>query len=370
MKIGILTFQHSVNFGAQLQCYALQEVLKQMGNEVEVIQYAPKGKSKLPFYRGIGVRNNGLLKAIKLMYVRKVYSDRMVKRFEAYKSHHLKLTAKCNLDSIGEITKDFDAIFVGSDQVWGPAFHKEATYFVGWSPDFKGKKISYAPCCALNHVEDENRKSLINLLKDFDTISVRNLETQSFVNGLIDFKPPLVLDPTFLLDFFNFKDNLPKPYEKYILVYVIGNEIDGGHKNMIKEIKKVRGNLPVVVAVLSKNHPKVFSWSDKTYWTLTPDEWVSLLANSDFFYTDSFHGAVFAYKFNKPFIAYYVDERRKSRFLDLAKRFHLEKEIITSVKDAAERRSICKGSPDFRNTSKFVEKEILKSKLYIKSALE
>ena len=39
MKIGILTFQRADNYGAMLQCYALQEYLKSAGHEVEVIDY-------------------------------------------------------------------------------------------------------------------------------------------------------------------------------------------------------------------------------------------------------------------------------------------------------------------------------------------
>ena len=42
MKIGILTFHCAHNYGAVLQCYALQETLKGMGHEVEVIDYRPE----------------------------------------------------------------------------------------------------------------------------------------------------------------------------------------------------------------------------------------------------------------------------------------------------------------------------------------
>ena len=37
MKIGILTFHRAHNYGAVLQCYALQDVLKGTGHDVEVI---------------------------------------------------------------------------------------------------------------------------------------------------------------------------------------------------------------------------------------------------------------------------------------------------------------------------------------------
>ena len=39
MKVGILTFHRAHNFGAMLQCYALQEYLTKKGLNVEVIDY-------------------------------------------------------------------------------------------------------------------------------------------------------------------------------------------------------------------------------------------------------------------------------------------------------------------------------------------
>lgn len=41
MKIGILTFHCAHNYGAVLQCYALQQVLKRLGCTVEVVDYRP-----------------------------------------------------------------------------------------------------------------------------------------------------------------------------------------------------------------------------------------------------------------------------------------------------------------------------------------
>ena len=39
MKIGILTYHKAQNYGAVLQTYASQEVLKQLGHDVEVVDY-------------------------------------------------------------------------------------------------------------------------------------------------------------------------------------------------------------------------------------------------------------------------------------------------------------------------------------------
>lgn len=42
MKIGIITFINTINFGASLQAYALQEFLKEIKQEPEIIQYVNK----------------------------------------------------------------------------------------------------------------------------------------------------------------------------------------------------------------------------------------------------------------------------------------------------------------------------------------
>ena len=39
MKIGIITFHRADNFGAALQCYALQTFLEQQGHDVHIIDY-------------------------------------------------------------------------------------------------------------------------------------------------------------------------------------------------------------------------------------------------------------------------------------------------------------------------------------------
>ena len=39
MKIGILTFPNSVSYGACLQMIALQDTVRRLGHEVEIINY-------------------------------------------------------------------------------------------------------------------------------------------------------------------------------------------------------------------------------------------------------------------------------------------------------------------------------------------
>ena len=47
-NIGIITFHHTLNYGATLQAYALMTCLREMGHTVELIDYRPQ--SAIDFY--------------------------------------------------------------------------------------------------------------------------------------------------------------------------------------------------------------------------------------------------------------------------------------------------------------------------------
>ena len=366
MKIGILTFQHSINYGAQLQCLALQNILRKMGHEVEVIQYYPY--KERPFFRDINIPKNGFFKAFLYMILRFCYMKKLRMRFFSFKKKYMSLSSSCdNKKSLAIVAANYDAVIVGSDQVWGPGFHSSKEYFFGWEPEYLGKRISYAPCCAANIIKEEYKKEISQLLQRFNSISVRNKTTQQFVYDLTQIISPIVLDPTFLYDFSELKIERKEKY-KYILTYILGDEIKGSHKRMIKEIKKVYGNLPVLSIHLVESCPHKYTWSDESIYTLDPEEWLSYIKNSTFFYTDSFHGAVFALKFRVRFIAYYTEVLRASRFIDLARMFHLDSCIVESVDDAIERKSLLQPI-DYETFDSILTKEISKSMEYLYNSL-
>lgn len=334
MRIGILTYHFGTNFGGQLQCYALMKTLESLGHDVTIINYIP-GKDKTSFMNDIKqslriVKHNISKESIITGLTCILMSGKMRTRFDEFRNKHLNVGPLCNLNNFNKLY-DLDAIFVGSDQVWAPAHHKNAAYFFNFKDCFKGRKISYAPCCAINKVEPENREQISNLLSSFNSISVRNIETQNFVKNLTGKKTQIVADPTFLHSFKEFTSS-KTPKREYILTYILGKEIDGGHKAAIEKIKKEYGNIPVYSISLTSSKPHYFSWSDKTYYTLGPVEWVDFIRNAKFLYTDSFHGVAFALKFKTPFLAYYEEAIRASRFIDLMERYKL-KNIINKVTD-------------------------------------
>ena len=182
---------------------------------------------------------------------------------------------------------------------------------------------------------------------------------------MINREPIIVCDPTLLHDFSEFTNNFIPTKERYILTYILGSDIEGGNENAILEIKKKTGIKNVYTIVLSENAPKFIHWATKVLYEVDPIEWLRLFYNSSFIYTDSFHGVMFAIKFQKQFITYYTEQNRASRFIDLQERFGL-KNIVTSIIELQD--SFTNGyekMPYIEN----IKNNIEDSKLFLKTSL-
>lgn len=364
MKIGILTFHFSLNYGAQLQCYALKQYLRSLGHDVYVVNCNFKTVSPylaLGWKRGVG-------SALKRLKTRLLHYQALKRSIEQFQQERLHLTAPCSLKTVGEEVASFDALFFGSDQVWGASFHASKLYFGVWSPPFMGKKISYSPCCAVNRVSSSDAPHLREALLQFSALSVRNSETQDMVESLIGVRPRITIDPTLLYEFEEFKQ--PYSGEPYILTYILGDEIAGGHEQIIAEIRKQVGNLPVYSILLSTQDVKLYRWMDKKIWDATPEEWFRAIQNCAYFYTDSFHGLIFGLKLNVPVLAYYTEQLRASRFIDFSARFHTHQLVVSSVDDAIERGCIVAGTPDYAAIKERIDDCVAESVDFITEALE
>lgn len=118
----------------------------------------------------------------------------------------------------------------------------------------------------------------------------------------------------------------------YILAYILGADINGGNSEALEIIKKHTRIEKVVAIVLTENAPKVLNWATKTFYNTSLIEWLVLFKNASFVYTDSFHGVMFSLKYNRPFVTYYKEKDRASRFLDLEQRFGLEN-VVTNLEE-------------------------------------
>lgn len=367
MKIGILTYHFAINYGAVLQCYALQRFLQGEGHEVEIINFIPKNFRIYPFWA-----NNGLRKkkwqGICGMWLKYRYSALMISGFDKFRDRYLNLSDKVDYDNFSQVIDRYDAVITGSDQVWGPSRLDDLCYFFDNTHEYPGLKISYAPCCAVNEARQIcRRKDIAELLREFYALSVRNLETQNFVFDLIGRKVPIVSDPTLLCDFAEFMNGC-QPIEsgEYILTYILGADISGGNGKAIEEIKKNTGINTVISIVLTQNAPKMMNWPSKIYYTASPTEWLNLFFFAKFIFTDSYHGVMFALNFKKPFVSYYREKSRAARFIDLRQRFGMEN-IVNSVEDLVRCMRLGKYRLPYIQC---MESNIMESKEFLRRALK
>lgn len=361
MKIGILTYHYGYNFGGVLQCYALQQTLKDLGyKDIHIINCIP---SKIKFYLG-GIPRKRKLSTLYDLYLRFRYGEKCRNSFNEFREKYLNQTPYIKRKSLPQYVKDYDALIVGSDQIWNIREQTDGMFFLDWTPQFKGKKISYAPCCGKNEVNEKYRNNLKRALNNFNFLSVRNRETQSFVERIIEKKPVIVPDPTCLYNFNEFITNKNIVKEKYIFTYILGEEINGGNKAAISLIKDKYPGRKIIASVIAYSNPKKIEWADEVRYHLSPIEWLNMIKNADFVYTDSFHGTIFSMKFNVPFITYYIEERRKARFMELQAQFGIEENIVSSLEQIESFKP--KGMNFDKNFSELSEI----GRTFLKSALE
>ncbi|MBS7130554.1 polysaccharide pyruvyl transferase family protein [Clostridium sp.] len=300
MKIGMVTLHRVFNYGSVLQTYALQQYLKSMGHEVEVIDYKPERFSNKRYFNLTGDKWNnplkklvGLVITIPIKAVRKNIFDKFVKRY-------IFLT-KDTYETYDDVVKncgDKDIYLTGSDQVWNSTYNEliDPTYFLEFAP--KGKKrLAYAGSFGKITLDKKEIDKTKELLNKYTRISVREKSAIGILESMGRTDGVHVLDPSLLLDkkdWLKISDSR-KDYGRYVLVYNLNN--DSKIKQYAKKIAEAKG-IKVVNIVLRVRGDK---GCINEYFT-TPNRFIHLFANAEYIVTDSFHGTAFSINFNRQFL--------------------------------------------------------------------
>lgn len=331
MKIGILTFHCAHNYGAVLQCYALQKVLKNMGYNVEVINYTPLYFVNFYHYfywrRFISKKPLLLIKSTLLEF--RILKKRYL-RYQAFKQFiykHISLSTKfCNNKKISE---NYDIYIMGSDQIWNPNITSgfDSAYF-GFFP-FKKKDrvyISYAASMGKTNLTPKETEYFKHALKNFNGISVREEELKKCLQQLTSQEIRTVLDPTLLLPLTAWEDILIKPTisERYILVYQVRQD-----DNTVRIAQLIAQQLNCQIIEISANVRLGNKNRIKTLETCAPEEFLGLIKYSTCVITTSFHGTVFSILFKKDFYCIKLDDDSNSRSSSLLKIFNLSSRMIS-----------------------------------------
>lgn len=322
MKIGILTFHCAYNYGAILQCYGLQQYLKSLGHNVFVIDYRPSYLVK--GYRRHSWRNwicsNFKLTLHKLKTEPFLWSTRSLRydTFCEFINNNLKLYPYYK----GMDYSEFDALILGSDQIWEAPITGGKFDPVYFGEDAKCKIISYAASNKSNELSSAEKQWYKRYLSSFYRIGVRERTLQCLLSSFIEKPVFLNVDPTilasnYLLD--SIKNN-QKAKDKYVVVYEIVE-----HQEVFDIAKDYANNINARVIILDaeiKADNK--SLRDQT---ASPEDFVNYIRYAECVFTTSFHGTAISILCKTNFYSFKQhnssDQRISSLLeqLDLSNRF-------------------------------------------------
>lgn len=306
MKIAILTFHNSDNYGSVLQAYALRTyIIKQFNPEnCDIVNFVPPNQEEL---YAIYLPNDSFKNIIKNM--RSLCFSKLLRKrkaaFTEFRNDFLNIKAPkmYTQEEVDEALKGYDVLVCGSDQIWNPRSLDFSPVYFGIN--FGGKKISYAPSFGNASLESFEKNAIWakESIESFSALSVREEAGYKLISELGINKPiSKVLDPTFLLEKDDWANllNDSKKRESYIFFYSIDYNVEA--IEMVKSISKKTG-LKVKV---------IFS-TNKTYRTIgkgielinevSPRDFLTVLYNADIVLSSSFHGVAFSVLFRKNFYA-------------------------------------------------------------------
>jgi polysaccharide pyruvyl transferase WcaK-like protein len=337
MKIGILTYHRSHNYGALLQAYALKTYLEQNQHDVEFVDYYPDYHAEnyklLPHFRYYSLINKCKV-LVKLVFALRITLIRR-KGYENFILDSLKLSKNAKFKRLEDLTTlTYDAVVYGSDQIWRiqdfPGYKGFSTAYFGEGISAR-LKLSYAASMGKISINEIDESELQRLLRNFNAISVRENDLQKIILNYTKLKVRRVLDPVFLLSRENWTKlitNHARRKKEYILFYnimksknarLLANEIA---RSSSYEVYEIRGRV----------YP--FKFTERfRYQTASPNEFLSLLCDAQIVISTSFHGVAFSLLFEKEFYALGMGDN-SSRVKSLLSELNIQERYIENIEEA------------------------------------
>ncbi|MGC7870014.1 polysaccharide pyruvyl transferase family protein [Desulfosporosinus sp. SYSU MS00001] len=324
ITVSLINFHFAHNYGAVLQCLALQTLLQKRGYDLHVIDYRPYYQQQ--YYTRYANPFRCMYWRYKLLWGEKkskrIFQSvrwgacvicgyrqagrrgQLEEAFDPFVRRNLCLTKRYN--SLKELQKHppkSDVYICGSDQVWNPLVTSgvDPAYYLDFGSD-NHYRIAYAvsPCQALD--TKYHRLLLSRLLGRFDAISLREAEKKAELEEHSNKSISICLDPTLLLhadDYYSFEEKI-EDCDQYVLVYAF-KETTGGNRiiGIVHEMQQ-RMKLRVIDISFEK-----IAWDIPVTkrFGITPGQFLTYFRNAAFVVTNSFHGTAFSIIYRRPFLS-------------------------------------------------------------------
>jgi len=311
MKIGLLTYHHSVNYGAILQSYATAKTLKDLGHEVEFIN----------------IHQSERLGPIWWAYIFRTMSvHRFIEKYYPQETQHI-----ASIDQLKAMSLEYDCLVVGSDQTWNPLISKD--WYEAYFLNFGGgdvKRISYASSFGFSEWPAEInslKKTILDCLSRFNAISIRETSGVQLLKKEFCIEAQIVVDPTMLLTSYNDITG-PITSNNKFYCYILNRTAE--QLDFARKLGKEIGKKPVFLN-------NIMPVSGFTYmYPPSVKKWIQCIGGAECMVTDSFHGVVFSILYNRNFIVLTPNTKQVARLYDLMKILGLEDRFFTNPQMAWE----------------------------------
>jgi len=340
--------------------------LKNLGHEVEIINYKPKYLDIDYIFFAINSPEWGKNIFLKILYLLLKMPERLgelpIKHaFDAFRRRNLTVTAQ-RYTSNEELRHDppkAEVYICGSDQIWNcnlPNGHDPA-FYLDFAPA-SAIKISYAASFAMDYIPENLKDELRQRIEKLDHISVREADAINLLHDIGINRGTHVLDPVFLFDKSHW-EKMAKPVAKgrYILIFNFDNE-----ERIFAAAKKIAAisNCPVYAA-----NSIPLRGVDRNFRYASPVEFLGLIKDAEYVVTNSFHAIAFSLIFNVEFLALGRTEKLNSRMMSLLQSLNLEKRyLMDGVFDASQLPPI-----DYHEVDRRIDTLKYQSKKFLENAL-
>jgi hypothetical protein len=315
MRVGVLTFHKCINYGSYWQARCMVEALRVRGHEAELLDHdcrcvrraevrcalQPKLPERTPRHE------LGTYASKTRRFIGAIAALPLSRRFSLHEP---------------EVMDEYDAIVVGSDEVWNFRHPWYGSKPIFWGDGLKAKRlVSYAASFGNHSAWDGIHPAWARKLGRFSALSVRDQNSWHLVRGGTKREPELVLDPCLLF---------PEPTRQkargaspYALVYGYG------FPSWLKRIAR-RWSHSAGVRLVSVGYSNDFAHEQRI--DEGPIEFAQLVSGASAVITNFFHGCVFGLLHGKPWLTAPSDYR-SIKIPDLAATLGAQQRLVDSGTD-------------------------------------
>ena len=306
------------NYGTSLVGYALIKKLQTLGYDVEVINYV----KQLSFVDKVKWIINAFRCDGGKIVMDRIKGKNDLKKLPEYAAN-IKIRTKAVEDykkrkfipifkdyrgyvALHEGSKNYDAVVVGSDQVWTP-LSLPTKFFNLLFVDDKVRKVAYASSFGVSEIPAFQRKATGGYLDRFYRIGVREVKGKEIVDTLSHQKATVVADPTMLLSpeewMEEIKDSKVKETEPYIFCYFLGTNMEA--REAARQLKAATGYKIITLRHMDEYVPSDEQFGDEAPYSVDPNDFLKYISGAAYVLTDSFHCSAFSIQFKRKFMTFY-----------------------------------------------------------------